>query len=515
MARKNRKDIICLIAAIVLVTASACYWFAYSINANGTFHTFGDVASPAYDMYYHIHYPGVVHGLQYLSFAAHLAPDQLLVLPIFYLYQSSLTLLLVQAAVLSLTGLLVFFVAKRLLKDSFIGLLLCFAYLINPGVHGLLVFDYHVEFLIIPFMLLTFYFFMERKRIPFLVSLLLLLGTLETAAFVTVALGVGLLAYELIYDVKEKKAVRNERLRLSLLIIVASIFAIIAYALAGMSLSAAYAHGAYPGLPPSQMAINFAVTQPKSLVSNLGAGLRLNYLVVNAPAYAIYGLLVVFLGFGIGALFVPEVTLLIVLPWLFDSVTAGGGAFLLIGHQYFSYVIGGALVAAILALMAIKSGKARFGWALKKIGGPKPVDKLCKILVASAIGIFMLSSIFIISGTINDPVQSFFFVTTPNQAQQIAQVYSMIALIPQNASVVAPMAVEPHLAERADLAPLAAGTGPWFIPQYILLVANGSIAEPPFFYNYTAFSSEALSSGNYSLYAQDGVAKLYRLVNDS
>jgi uncharacterized membrane protein len=505
----KRKDRICLAAAIILVALSTCYWSAFSINANYTFHTYWDVGVYANDMYYHIYHPGVVHGLQYLSFGEHIAPDQLLVLPIFYLYQSALTLMIVQAVALSLTGLLVFFIASRLLKNSLFGLLLCFAFLISPGMHGMLVFDYHAEFLIIPFVLLTFYFFMEMKRLPFLVSLLLLLGTLESAAFVGLALGAGLLLYELVYDAKEKKEARNERVKLSICIIVLSMIAMAAYAYGAASLSSGYANGSYPDLPPGLQAANLGQLQLSQLVSAFGGSVTPTG---RIPAvYVLYALIVVFLGFGIGALLIPEIAVVLALPWLVEGLVLGKVNFFLIFYQYFSYVLGGALVASILAMIAIGNRSNRFRGVMGR-SGEGAADRVSRILLVSALVVFMLSPIFIISNGLVNPVQNFLFQTSSAQAEQVRQLYSVISLVPANASVIAPQAVLPHLAERSELGPISGAKSPWFSPQYVLLELNGSVAAPKqTFANYTAFSRAVLASGDYYLYAENGSAELYRL----
>ena len=67
-------------------------------------------------MYYHLHYPNIVWGLQYLIFGNHIAPDLILVLPMYAIFQSALTLLFIQAAVLSVTGLVLFAVLETFLK---------------------------------------------------------------------------------------------------------------------------------------------------------------------------------------------------------------------------------------------------------------------------------------------------------------------------------------------------------------------------------------------------------------
>ena len=120
--------------------------------------------------------------LELSVFGQHIAPDQFMVLFAFFFFQSPLTLPIIQLLVLSLTGLLVFGVARDLLKSDRLALIMCAAYLLNPGMHGLLIFDYHAEFFIIPFYIMTFYFYMKAKVRLFLVSLVLLLGAVKKSA---------------------------------------------------------------------------------------------------------------------------------------------------------------------------------------------------------------------------------------------------------------------------------------------------------------------------------------------
>lgn len=516
MLGQSRKDLICLFVAIILVTASMIYWSAFSIKLYHTFHLSWDVANSAYDMYYHIHHLSQLHGLQYLSFADHLAPDQLIILPVFYLFPSALTLLLVQVAVVSLTGLLVFFITKRLTKSSFFGLLLCFAFLINPGTTGIIISDYHAEFLIIPFMLLTFYFFTERKRLPFFASLLLLLGTIESASFLGLALGAGLLFFEFRYDTNEKRGMRKEKIKLAISIILLSLLAIAAYAYSGASLSSSYANGSYSGLPPTLHVINFAAKESTELFS-IGAGAGLQGFI--PPAYVLYALAVVFLGFGISALFVPEVALLFALPWLVESLIFGKINFLLVGYQYFSYTLGGAIISVFLAVWAIKAGSARFQTVSKYLFGKDQMYTVRRSIFFSCLVLLLLYPLFLVSSLVANPIPLFLLHTPPAQAKQAAQLSSMILAIPSNSTVVAPLGALSHLAERAELFPTmgpAIGANElWFSPQYVLVESNQSVASSlRFNINETSLDNTILSSGNYSLYAENGSAELYGLLGN-
>ena len=143
--------------ALSAVLISIIYWSCYSLNAYHTYQEYGDVGLSAYDMYYHIHYASILNGFQYLVFANHISPDQLFILPIFALFPSVPTLLFIQAIVISLTGLVIFFVSRTIIKNEKISLLLCLAFLINPGTFGILLFDYHAEMLLPILFMLMFY----------------------------------------------------------------------------------------------------------------------------------------------------------------------------------------------------------------------------------------------------------------------------------------------------------------------------------------------------------------------
>jgi uncharacterized membrane protein len=510
---QSTKDKACLYAALILVAASICYWSAFAINAYYTFHSYWDVGIYAYDMYYHIHYPAIVHGLQYLSFGQHMAPDQLLVLPLFYLYQSSLTLMIVQAGVLSLAGLILFMIGRRILKSSFFGLLLCLAYLLNPGMHGMLLIDYHAEFLIIPFLLLTFYFFMQRRRTLFFLSLLLLLCTLETAAFVALALGIGLLVYEFRYDVREKAKLRNERIKLAWSIVLFSLVAMVLYGCAGSALGSGYANGAYPNLPPQLQVTNFGVVQISGITSSL-QGQQPAAAGWVPPGYTLYALCVVFLGFGIGALLIPEVTFILALPWLVEGFMLNRVTFFLIWYQYFSYVIGGAMIATVLAVLAVRQKSNRLTHLLGRLK-QQPEGAVYRSLLVFSLVVFMVSPLFLISNAIDNPVQSFLFQTSTAQLSQIKQLYYVMGLIPPNASVVSAIPAISHLAERSELAPMGANSL-WFKPQYLLVELNSTVGSPPApesSFNQTAMDQKVLAGADYYLYARNGSAELYRLAN--
>lgn len=72
-----------LVLLVLAISAiSALYWFLFALNAYNAFHEYADLGFFAYNMWYDLHYTAAVSGLQFLVFANHIAPDQLLGAPV-------------------------------------------------------------------------------------------------------------------------------------------------------------------------------------------------------------------------------------------------------------------------------------------------------------------------------------------------------------------------------------------------------------------------------------------------
>ncbi len=230
-AARTRESIY-LIIALVIALSSMFYWLAITTHAYRTFlDGTADLTLYSYNMYFNIHYPNIASGIQFLVFSNHISPDALLILPIFYLSQRSLTLLYIQIIIICLTSLLIFYITKKLVKDSFLGIIFMVAFLLSPGVTGILTFDFHIEFLVIPAYLLAFYFYMTRNKKLFAASLLLLLGAVEEAPVLALTMGLGLLAYEMyVSNFKWKSVDKAKRLMLYAIFVSSIITGILYYA---------------------------------------------------------------------------------------------------------------------------------------------------------------------------------------------------------------------------------------------------------------------------------------------
>ncbi len=499
-----------LAAALIVTVIFAIYWMAFAANAYNTFHEYDDLGIFAHNMYLDINYPGIMGGaLQFLIFGNHIAPDQLLVLPFFYLDQSALTLLAVQVAVLSAAGLAVFITARRLLGNQKVAFMLFLAFILNPGVWGMLVYDYHTEAFIILFYVMAFYFFMTLNKKLFIVSLLLLLGTIEQGPFLGATLGMGMLFYSLLYA--EKDANRKPRIMLAASGIGISLLVFVIYNIISITLLGAYPTPAFAQLPPYlrvDAPIGSAVSQ---LASGGHALAAIPYLLVNP--YSLYGITVALLLFGIAVFFDPLLTLIMAAPYLYEAYVVQNHYFLVVFNQYYGFVIGCVFAGAVIGLMRAQKKQGILGRLISRRdnGG-----RTLTYLVMGSIGIvtvilLVLYPTFVVSKNTNNLTQDFLFQKGTVTQADSAQIDSMLALIPKNASLIAPFFVSSHVADREYFEDTGYTMVQWyFTPQYLLVDTNLNVSLNA--YVGVAQLVNFSKNNTYAYYGRNGSAILFKYV---
>lgn len=491
---KGQTDI-CLYIAVIATLVSAAYWSLVSVQLYYNFKTSFDLAQIESSMYYAIHYPSVVGGLQYIVFATHVAVDQFLVLPLFYLYPYGITLLILQAAILSFTGLLVFLIARDLKLGSIVSLALCIAYLLNPGMHGMILHDYHAEFLIIPFTLMIFYFYMKTMWKPFVISLFLLLLTLDDVVFTVFFLGAGLLYYEFAYTKDEK--LRKEKLKLAATIMIASIIAYSAYAAISSSLTFSYYNSTrYVSMPQYLRLLPFSFYLPTNVTSTSAARIPSANSNPQLICAAIAAILIGVFAFGIAVIADPMMTFLFVVPWLFGMFFSyEGRLFTNPNLHYFSYVIGSAIVAAMLGIKILHERKSRF-----RIFRNADLARLDRHIIYSMF--FVTLAVLLLSlYEINSAKISLTPFANSTTMEHFYAVTGMASMIPPNGSLLTQGSIFPQVYQLPRVELLSSYY--YFQPQYILIDTQTiTISEYKFFKNLT-------SNYDYSLVAENDTIRLY------
>ena len=312
-------------------------------------------------------------------------------------------------------------------------------------------------------------------------------------------LGASLLVYEYRYDKKIDRQLKMERIRLAWAIIVVSIIAIAVYYLLYLAISSSYSGN--PQLPLELRLAPFYNMQAEVADSLATSQPSVNWLSWQY-IYLIYALAIVFLGFGITALLFPDITAVLALPWLAEGIVFANASFIYIWYQYYSFVVGSMLVAAILSLGILQAREN-----LSKIISAAPA-----IIISFAIVLLLYSQAFSLSENILDPGAQYYFQPYPYQSQ-ISKLDYVVAHVPNNASVITDYFIASHLTQRRylDILGTSFNTTYWFMPQYILVDFNENISQNAFTGDQGLTFDAFLGSYNYTLILQNGSAKLYEL----
>ncbi len=115
-------------------------------------------------------------------FGVHISPIYYLLLPLYYIFPSPVTLQISQALVLATGTFAVWLLARHRGLGNKVSVLLCALYAFFPALSGGCFYDLHENCFLAPLLLWTFYFFEKEKYIPAYVFTLLTLAVKEDAA---------------------------------------------------------------------------------------------------------------------------------------------------------------------------------------------------------------------------------------------------------------------------------------------------------------------------------------------
>jgi len=499
-----------LVAVLIITAASFLYWSLFGINAYNTFHEYEDLAMFEQSFYFNLHYPGIAHGLQLLVYGNHIVPLFLLIMPFFAIFQSPVTLLVIQAFVLSVAGIAVFYAAKYLLKSSKLGFGFALAYLLNPGMHGMFIFDFHAEAFISLFYILSFYYYIRARKFAFIVAFALLMCTMEVTPTLGIVLGIGLFIFEFRSKFEPENAKKRKKLAVYAILISIAFFMLYAY----ISAQLAFAYqNKYPGLPENLYLTTGSQNTLGSMAiisfSNVSEVLKLDYYSYSdMVGYLIFALLIVFFGYGIAAFGAPIESLIMSLPWLFMVFVIINTAFVLTWFQYFGFVVGPMAVASMLGAERIIKRRGVISRLLLWLSGNQK-ELLYYMLVLVPIFLFAISPAFFYSRNLNNFSEDLFFMPNSTVIKADSQLESIIHLVPGNASVDSQPFINAHLANRAVIG-LGNNYTTW--PEYIITDFNqtislNSVTNP----QYSTFSN-FIATHPYRVVASNGTAVLYRKI---
>jgi uncharacterized membrane protein len=391
--------------------------------------------------------------IEVISFMGlHFSPILYLLVPIYALFPYPPTLLVVQTVALALGGLPVYWLAKKHL-GTFAGFVFLVVYLTYPPLIGINLTDFHPESFLVPSLLYAIYFGLDKRWKIAILFFLLALSVIEESGILVF----GVIAFLFVYH-------RAWRDRKASILMVSAALACLAYSEIASQLT--YYFGLNPtGFTLTLNSDNYSILGATAALGVPAALIRSPGSVVAALQYQLHykiAFLIEIIGpVALLPIFYPE-ALLMALPWLSIAFLSNYPGYYTIYGFHQAFVIFFVFPAAILGLKRIK------------LRSPKITPNVLRGYLV----------ILLIVGVGFSATQSFppsIYGSTFSASQQNAAENQILALLPNNASVLTTSDIFPHVADRLNaytVPPSALRSGYAAVdqdilsnisPQYILL----------------------------------------------
>ena len=179
-----KKAVILAIAVYTLIFGALTLWKYFNFAYNAM-----DLAI-INQVFYHSSlgnlFGSSIHAPTYLG--DHFSPILLLLLPIYLLYKSPITLLLLQTVILALSAWPLYLITKKLLSQPWAAAV-SLIWLLNPFVQNINLFEFSFLPLAVFFIFWSFYFYQDKNFWPFVALIGLALLAREDVALVTMTFG--------------------------------------------------------------------------------------------------------------------------------------------------------------------------------------------------------------------------------------------------------------------------------------------------------------------------------------
>ncbi len=276
-----------------------------------------------------------IHPHSYLG--DHLGFILVLLLPIYWLWQNPITLLILQTFFIGITAWPIFLIAKKWLQPKW-ALLISGLFLLSHFTHSINLFEFHLISLALPILFFLFYFYLTNKFTPFVIFTLLGLAVREDVALIFIAFAILAL-------------VEKRKLKWKLFPSIAGlIWIFLSYQLTtyftGYSSYKFLAYFAWLGDTPGQMLINF-FANPLTTLAHLGSP----------------GNIILIIGLFLPFLFIPLIKakyLILSLPHLLIFILAGFNKPSNLSTHYLVFLTFGFWLAFIASLPYLAKSKFVF-----------------------------------------------------------------------------------------------------------------------------------------------------------
>ncbi len=383
-----------------------------------------------------------IHPHSYLG--DHLAPLMLIWVPLYSLFRSPIFLLVLQTVFLALPAVPVYLIARNAgLKQGF-SLFFSLAWLLNPFVQNMNLFEFHMIPFSIFFILFAFYFYQKERFIPFMCFILLALSARED-----VALFCAMFSLLKMIDLSARRTSREKFLKYQLkslknkwvwgpFLLSAGYFILAMAVISGFN-----PDGSYKFLYYYSWLGGSGIEILKNIIIHPLAAA--GHIFSPGAMQMFMGLLLPFLALP---LLKPKYLLLSLLPLLQMLLTGQGGSTLVLSTHYSALLVPSLFIASIYAVSEGISGK-KILFILSVLKGNKKKEKI--ILNRSPLLFILLSFATVYSMLALGPSIALAAkaVREYDNKKEIKDI--MLSEIPDNAPIAATYEFLPKLSGRPNL----------------------------------------------------------------
>jgi uncharacterized membrane protein len=421
----------------------------------------------------------------------HFSPILFLILPVYALFQSAETLLVLQSFILGLAALPLYWLARDKLNNRLYALAFAALYLLAPALHGVNTFDFHLEIFTPVFTIFAFYYMEKGRWFMALPFVLLELTTIEFAPFIIFFLGLYFLVKAIIERLTTERRIELAAKKFLVPAIIMGI-AVCSLFVAQYTISAI---NPLKTSNPSGRWDNWGSTMSEAvnnMLRNPMEALTVMITPLEKPLYVISLLAPV--------LFLPilaPLTLLLPLPWIAVALLTDYQPYYQPYYQYSAFIIGQIYIGAVLGFSVLFRQNNK-GNASRKIMPAMLLLSLILFFFTSPVGLPALTT------------RSFrpYGIAIGGDLSHFEQVHKVIDMIPPNASVATIHDIFPHVSNRLNAYFLS-----WPIDydvEYVLVDVKSPTFTWGLFGSYSdVVTSEIMQENKYGILASaDGVLLL-------
>lgn len=364
----------------------------------------------------------------------HFSPILFLILPIYALYQSPQTLLILQSFILALAALPLYWIARDKLNNKLYALAFATTYLLNPALHGVNTFDFHLQIFTPLFILLTIYYIEKGQWIKAIPFIILELITLEFAPIIIFSLGLYFFLIrtkKILTEKKDKATIKKLVGPLTLMIIGISSFFLALHVIATVNpLKVGSPHKVwhYWGSNVYEIIQN-AIRNPNEVLIILLTPIEKPYFVIFLFACALFL-----------PIFAPFETILLI-PWLFIAFLSDYQPYYQPYYQYTAFILGQLFVAAIYGFHKLFLNNKNVSYLKKS------QDKIIfAMLILNILLSFSISPIGVPALT-SRGIRPY-SITPAADPNHVAELHKILSFIPPEASIATIHEIFPHVCQR-------------------------------------------------------------------